>query len=343
MKRILFLFLLSSLIMSCAVRPKGQFAQDKTSKAPDYTQEKYWAALPDRQDAADLLPTSDLEDVQAMATIDVFYIYPTIYTGEKGQNQWNAPVDDRKFLDLVDSTALKNQATIFNGVGRVFAPYYRQAHIKSYGALNIPYRSKSAKSAFELAYQDVEKAFDYYIEHYNQGRPFIIAAHSQGTTHAKRLIQEKIDKTNLHRRLVVAYLVGMKIEKGIFKNIPVCETPEQTTCFCAWRTYREGRKPKGSFKNGDDKLAVTNPLTWTTDKNYIEMKNHKGAIFYNFHAGFYDKIVGGQIKDGLFFINKPKFPGSIFFVRSNYHIGDYNLFWLDVRENAKYRERLFWK
>ena len=31
-------------------------------------------------------------------------------------------------------------------------------------------------------------AFQYYLEHYNNGRPFIIASHSQGTYHAKRLI-----------------------------------------------------------------------------------------------------------------------------------------------------------
>ena len=54
--------------------------------------------------------------------------------------------------------------------------------------------------------EDVKAAFQYYLEHYNNGRPIIIASHSQGTTHAKRLLKEFFDGTALQHQLVAAYL-----------------------------------------------------------------------------------------------------------------------------------------
>lgn len=332
-----------TILSSCAVKPKGSFTSQTQPNPPDYSKSEFWAALPDKKDAADLLPSSTLKDKQADAPIDVFYIYPTIYSGSKGENQWNAPVDDPKFLEAVDSSAIKNQASIFNGVGKVYAPYYRQAHLNAYDAFEEQERKPSAEKAFALAYADVKKAFQYYLDNYNQGRPFIIASHSQGTTHAKVLLREMIDGKPLQRRMVAAYLVGIKVPTGYFKNIPLCEKPEQTGCFCSWRTYRMGSKPKGSYDTTGEEIAVVNPLTWTTSTEYADKNEHEGAVLYKFYKGFIENNFGGKIKDGLIFVDKPKFPGSIFFIRKNYHIGDYNLFWLDVRKNAQLKERLFWK
>jgi pimeloyl-ACP methyl ester carboxylesterase len=88
--------------------------------------------------------------------------------------------------------------------------------------------------ALDLAYQDVEAAFDYYLQHFNKGRPFIVVGHSQGTTHALRLIEEKIDNTPLYRQLVVAYVVGYwlprdKFSRG-FEQVTPCTGAGQTGC-----------------------------------------------------------------------------------------------------------------
>ena len=58
-------------------------------------------------------------------------------------------------------------------------------------------------------------------------RPIIIASHSQGTTHAARLLKEFFDGKDLQYDLVAAYLVGMPVPKDYFKNIKVCETPTE--------------------------------------------------------------------------------------------------------------------
>lgn len=335
-----FLFL-TAVLGSCAVAPKGSFDSQTRPAPPDYAQEKYWAALPTKQDAADLLPSYFLEDVQADAPIDVFFIYPTIYDGtEKGQNNWNAPVDDPIFSAKVDSTSIKNQASVFNGVGKVYAPYYRQAHLDAYDALEKPARKASAEAAFELAYADVKAAFLYFLENYNAGRPFIVAAHSQGTTHAKKLLRELVDGQTVQNRLVAAYILGIEIEQGYFKNIPLCATPQMTGCYCTWRTWKAGTVPKNY--RPDNNIAVVNPLSWTTTDEVVPREKHLGAVLRDFYY-LTPNLVNARAFDGYLYVSKPKFPGSIFFTRNNYHIADFNLFWLDIRENAKYREGLFWK
>ena len=77
---------------------------------------------------------------------------------------------------------------------------YRQANIFAY------FRGDEIrKQALGFAYQDVLRAFQYFLQHRSQGRPFVIASHSQGTHHGTRLLEEVIDGTPLAQRLVAAY------------------------------------------------------------------------------------------------------------------------------------------
>jgi Protein of unknown function (DUF3089) len=329
--------ILLCLFASCvSKKPIGTYESQTRPTAPDYSKTENWAALPDKIDAADgwagnIVPQYKGEEV------DVFFLYPTIYTGSKSyQTQWNAPIDLEKFNKAVDNSPIKYQASLFNGVGRVYAPRYRQAHIKSYFTKD----TASARKAFALAYEDVKTAFQYYLDHYNQGRPIIIASHSQGTTHAAHLLKEFFDNTNLKNRLVVAYIVGIPIPKGFLKNIPICENENQTTCYCSWRTFHTGHQPKKSALGNH--IAVVNPLTWKTDETYAPASLNKGSVFVDF-----TKVkVGGndaQIHNGLLWTNKPKFKGSFLMRTHNYHAGDFNIYYMNVRENAKHRIGLYWK
>ena len=63
--------------------------------------------------------------------------------------------------------------------------------------------------AYAFALQDVKRAFQYYIDHYNNGRPFILVGHSQGTFHLMPLLEQMIDQTPLKDRLVAAYAIGI--------------------------------------------------------------------------------------------------------------------------------------
>ena len=100
------------------------------------------------------------------------------------------------------------------------------------------------KEAGVLAYQDVKRAFQFYLENYNQGKPIIIASHSQGSLHAKRLLHEFFDGKVLQEKLIAAYLVGVRILPNEFKNIPVLNQPNETGGFVSWNTYKKNKLPK---------------------------------------------------------------------------------------------------
>lgn len=319
---------------SCASVPKGQYGQN-IPPAPDYSKVENWAALPDRIDSADVVPVAEWSNDQTNAVIDVFYLHPTTYTGKAGQNKWNSSLDDEKLNLRTDQYPIKYQASIFNGAGKVYAPRYRQAHLHSFYSKN----KKDATEALKLAYADVRQAFQYFLDHYNQGRPFLIAAHSQGTVHGKQLLQEFVDGKPLQDKLVVAYLAGYPVTTDDFKKIKPCESPEETGCFCSWRTFKHGYVPrKLHFPNAG--VVVTNPVTWSVNAPECSQQMQLGGVLQDFNK-VYPKLVSTCIHEDLLWVNKPKFPGSFFFTSKNYHIADYNFFYADVRKNAQDRVEAF--
>jgi len=231
--KLLFAAAVATLAAACTTSQNvvllSRFEPSAVPVRPDYSRMELWAAHPDKVDAADCLPKVDsIRDNQANAIADVFFIHPTIYTYQPTKGyEWNGDLNDVELNQRVDNSTILNQASIFNAAGRVFAPRYRQAHIYAYFTPN----QADAKAAFDTAYADVKAAFEYYLKHFNQGRPFIIAAHSQGTQHGKRLIRELIDGHPLQERLIVAYLVGMPTPADFFNHIPVCQSADQTGCF----------------------------------------------------------------------------------------------------------------
>lgn len=321
--------LLSGLLLgSCATGSRLSSEFTAEHPGPDYSLAENWASLPEKIDPADLTPTSQLTDNQNNAEVDVFFLHPTTHTRKKRKIIWNAPLQNEKINLATDEGTIQYQASIFNGAGRIYAPRYRQAHLQAYFTDN----QVLAEKAFDLAYSDVKTAFEYYLNHYNQGRPIIIASHSQGTTHGLRLVKEYFDGKPLADRLVVAYLVGIPVSLNDFDNIPPCETPEQTGCFCSWRTYRTGYFPKTRSQKKD--IIATNPLSWTLEEDtYAPNTLNQGAVLTNFNK-VRPKLSDAQVHDGLVWITKPRFPWSFLIRSPNYHIGDFNLFYINVRNNA---------
>src|SRR5690606_30201724 len=132
--------------------------------------------------------------------------------------------------------------------------------------------------ALEMAYQDVKAAFQYYLQYYNQDRPFILAAHSQGTIHAGRLIKEFVEEKDLEKQLIAAYLIGMPVPKNYFNDLKVCENPDDTDCFVSWNTFADGFYPKTYEKMGYENSVCVNPITWTTNDLEANRKLNKGGV-----------------------------------------------------------------
>jgi hypothetical protein len=315
---------------------KVTFEESEIPESPNYELSANWSALPEMKDMADSLPNAPgIYDGQKEALADVFFIYPTIFTKKPTDRfQWNANLKNEDFNAEVDKSTILNQCSAFNGSCRVYAPRYRQAHYSAFTTDDLV----SAKKALDLAYEDVKKAFDYYLKHHNNGRPIVIAGHSQGTLHAKNLLKEYFDGKELKKQLVEAYLIGMPIKENAFETIDASNSPESFGGFVTWNTFQTGYYPN-YYMDGLNNAICTNPLTWKTDEEYASRKLNSGGIGLKFK--FFKNPVDAQVKDGLLWINKPYVPGRIFIRTKIWHAADINLYWMNIRENVGLRVAQF--
>lgn len=324
------LFAALIFLSSCKSALVPTFSAQQQPAVPNYENEATWAVLPDSY-------PENLKHWQTNTTslyADVFYIYPTLNI-EKRDVRWNVSVTDSIQNVKVIDKAVYFQASAFLNAGKLYVPYYRQAHLRSYANYE-----NGGIEALNLAYSDVKEAFKIYLEKYNQGRPIIIAAHSQGTTHAIRLLKEFFDGKPLQNKLVAAYLPGIAIKKNEFKTIQIMTNPTEIGGFVSWNTFKKGYYPKAYdewFKGAE----VTNPVDWD-NSNESERLDHKGFLFTN--DKIYKQALEVYVKDGVLWISVPHFPYRLLmFIKKGYHAGDINLFWEDIKENATLRVESYLK
>ncbi|BDQ12937.1 DUF3089 domain-containing protein [Sediminibacterium sp. TEGAF015] len=307
---------------------------------PDYRDLYYWAAHPDKKDPADSTPKPLKSTAVTDTTVDVFFIHPTTYTDSEMPFGYSAPIYNNELNAKTDYSTILFQASAFNQAGKIYAPRYRQANLQAYFPKNTA-DSMAAIAAFELAYQDIKAAFVYYLNHYNGGKPIIIAAHSQGTTHGKRLVKEFFDNQPLQKKLVAAYLIGIPVSENEYSQIQSCKTSSQTGCIVSWRTYKTGYTPPLILKE-ENKAIVTNPLTWNEEPAVADAGLNKGGILLNFNK-IVPAVASAKIEGNVLWTNKPRFFGNIFYTTKNYHVGDINLYYLNIRENLKQRTSSYFK
>lgn len=336
------------------------FAFAGASSGIDYSRPEAWLARPGLDSVASLVPKdSGYSNLAASARADVFYVHPT--TGMR-KDVANVPIDDPQALATA-RVMLMAQATPFNGIARIYAPRYRQI------ALHVYDEDETALQApMNFAYEDVRRAFFYYAEHENQGRPFFLVAHSQGSNHALRLLIEDIQGTPLEARLVAAYLPGMPTPRRSFTehltHIPPCASPAQTGCVAIWGVFAEGyrdfagwessnvywdaairrwRSPKGM------PLVNVNPVSWRENDAATPASLHLGAVPFGVAATHFShpvaRLVSARTAHGYTLVS-PAPPAGLFddggvFSRGNYHVFDINLFWVDLRANARRRLTAF--
>ena len=268
---------------------------------------------------------------------DVFFIYPTLIDA-RNQREWNSDIWNKEIREDVINRPIKYQASAWIDAGNLYVPFYRQAHIRVF---NEKFKVEG-KKALDLAYSDIKEAFTYYLKNFNNNKPFIIASHSQGTVHAKRIISEFIDGKELQKKLIAAYLVGIKVTEDEFDNIKPMNSPDEIGGFVSWNTFKFNKYPKEDnyerwFKGG----VTSNPITWDDSKE-TKKESHKGVLYRD--LTIFPKNINIKLVDGIVWSSLPNIPGKFFLrpVRS-YHFADINLFWVDIRENAKLRVEQWFK
>lgn len=341
------MFALLDRLVIAALTPGVPFDPAAVPPPPDYDEPAHWSALPGRIDADDVevatLATIDPE----RALVDVFYVHPTSYLGDG----WNARVGDAVVDDAADRGGARIHASAFHSVAAVHAPRYRQANPT---AFTDP--SDDGARALAVAGDDVIAAFRHYLARAG-GRPFILAGHSQGAAHGFRLLREVVIAEGLQDRLVVAYLIGGPINEADVAAVPglrVCDAPDETGCLVAWHarsaSYTGGldfvAPAAGAGATASPRVCV-NPLTWRHDDGVGERSRHRGAVFFagdaapELRSGFTDARCRGGTLIVALAGDVPREPMSwvldLVLGDGNYHPIEFNLFYVDLREDAARR------
>jgi hypothetical protein len=295
------------------------------SQSVDYADAKNWAVLPSFSN--DQLKNY-ITDSSWIAKADVFYVYPTLFLDKKDTN-WNIGIEQSDQRTKVINQAVKFQASAWAESGRLYVPFYRQAHIRSYNLIN-----QGGKEALLLAYSDIKEAFTYYLKNFNKGRPIILAGHSQGSTHLSLLLKDFFDGTPLQKQLVAAYIPGIGIEGTMFTSLGLMKNPAENYGFVTWNTFKK-KINKDKYEKWYKGKLVVNPITWDLSQ-FAEKSKHKGFLFWN--SKMYQKSFSTTLIDGAIWITTPNFPYKYLTARmDDYHLGDVNLFWEDIRANSKLR------
>jgi hypothetical protein len=247
-----------------AATPTG--AQQKTPAAPDYTKDSTWLCLPGRADTcATPLPTTALSangygstgkpEIAKNPPIDCFYVYPTVSNDQS--------MNSDLIVDRSEKLATETQFARFASVCRPFAPIYRQMTLASIAAYAT---GGDISQAAAIAYSDVASAWRNYLATKNQGRPFVLIGHSQGSLMLQQLIAREIE-TNpaVARRMKLAILPGFnvmvpqgKLVGGTFKKFPLCSSPGETGCVISWTSFRVNNvPPRGAMFGLADQPGMT--------------------------------------------------------------------------------------
>jgi hypothetical protein len=248
--------------------PSAEFTAQPRLAEASYDDPHMWLARPGmKNDPARWVP-SNFADVpanqDASEKVDaaVFFVHPTSLVSRES---WNAAFDDGVSRERA-RLFVQGMASPFNASADVWAPRYRQAAIGAF-LTDAP----EATQALDLAYADVVQAFATFIESIDAGQPIVLAGHSQGAFHLRRLIRERVAGGPLAKRIVAAYVIGwpVSVERDLpLMNMPACKSPESTGCVVSWLTFADPpetemlmRSSSASIQSADSRTPVPRQRT----------------------------------------------------------------------------------
>jgi hypothetical protein len=189
--------------------------------------------------------------------VDCFYIYPTV-------SDETTLLSDLK-IQPAETDVARYQAAYYGNVCKVYAPMYHSV-TAAYGGETGQLPPQLAREIDAEQYDSVLDAWQYFLAHYNHGRPFVIIGHSQGAFVLRELIAKQIDPNpKLRRRMLSALLYGGSVVVktgtligGSFQHIPGCTSSSEIGCVVSWNSFT-GTPPVGADW-GDNTHSPTNAL-----------------------------------------------------------------------------------
>lgn len=284
----------------------------------DYSDKKNWAFYPDAVEYE----------------VDIFFIAPT----SGMDDSYNMRMDDEGYKSsFVGATTMEKG--IYDTKADFYAPFYRQVSLECYD-LNEAEREKY----LEIAYKDIDDAFNYYMKNINKGRPYILAGFSQGGDMIKRLLE---NNSNVNDNMVAAYAIGWNFtEEDVKKHPNIIMAQSENDLGVVVSFCSESPEYNGSNIIAPDGTLGINPLNWRTDSEVAGKDQNSGACFTNYSGvilseipelcGAYRDETRGTLK--VTDVTSEDYPAGLGFLEDgNYHLYDYQFFYRNLQKNVETR------
>jgi hypothetical protein len=302
---------------------------------PDYRKQENWVICEAEK------PDTDF---------DVFYVYPTLFADKKQPlMRWK---DNPKLCAKTLGFATA-QTGIFGDKARVFAPFVRQLEYhRCLKELKLG-RDWIDSDGIVPGVLDTIAAFRYYLENFNQGRPYILAGHSQGAMDIYKMMRIAATVRPDHG-FIAAYLPGLpRLSREDIaidfakRGLVPASGAEDLGVIIVWNTQAPGIDNPRFTGN---KTFCINPLNWRTDATPADKTENVGAFFYDYRNGSICTVpnfCGARIDTGrgALLVDLPvnsEYDAKGFMGQGVFHMNDIWFFAGNIRENAKLRVKK-WK
>ena len=293
--------------------------------------------------------------------VDCFFVYPTVFMD---------PSPDAEPIASIGNEAMRagvmqhftEAPQAFVDLTNLHEPYYRQSNIFSLAG-------KDCQETLDFQRQeqrtDIYAALDYFFEHFNQGRPFILAGHSQGSIMLKIALTDYFrEHTDRLERMVAAYVLGFSITTDDLEANPAlrfAEGADDTGVIVSWNVEGPENEHEGNVVVLKNALAI-NPINWRRDDTYAPASDNLGdrlcipgdngplpVGFETHHPGLADArldvergvVVCTTLSDHYM---QPLRPGQpSLFGPASLHTADYPAYWENLRENIRVRSEAYLK
>ena len=304
---------------------------EKLKEPIDYSNPEHWMVVPENKGK----------------NVDAIYIYPTVYGTLSESEDDIADIDDTSMRVMALYSAA-NQASVFEESCNVYAPYYRQFTVES--LLDII--DNSPESLYYVASRDLYPMLDYYFENLNEGRPFVLAGHSQGSVWLTVILEDYMkEHPEYLERMVAAYVIGYSVTKEYLERNPhlkFAEGAKDTGVIISYNT--EGAENKEAFNCVVKEGAVSiNPINWKLDDTYAAKEDNLGSLvesgelIKNYADARVDVERGVVVCDSINHSIEMQEALSKYFGPESFHLQDYNLYYGNLQQNVADRIEAFMK
>ena len=264
--------------------------------------------------------------------VDLFYVVPTCvwdYTDSLGQTRHHMDIFNAEQRALVNPSIQLAKSVLADSCN-FFSPYYRQISMDSWLTLD----TALIEERFKLAYQDVADAFHYYMEHDNQGKPFILAGHSQGAKAVIELLKREMTP-DISRKLIATYAIGYTVTPEELANYPTLRPAQDSIDTGVLIGFNSVTRPEAVSPLFRDNVVCINPVNWRTDAT--PTPSYQGFTV-SLDTTIHTLIVTG-IDEEQYFIPSVE----TLLPKGNLHVQEFNLYNEDLRKNVLQRIRAYRK